>query len=354
LIFISAQESQSLLDWPSAVDAMAAAYAAELPASATPRRSIAQIGDTWLRAMPAITPSGRFLGTKQIVRTGGKVTYLIALFDRRDASLAYLIDGIEITRIRTAATTVAALRLLGAGKGIRLGVLGSGLEAKTHVEALANSCAVERLRVFSPTPENRASFARRCSEQFGFTAEAANSPEAAVRDATHIIAAARSRDESPILRADMIAPGALVASIGSTVPSQRELDIDVIAKASLIVADEPEELAKETGDMIAAAGAGITFVDRLFSLRQLLRGSIPARFTQNPALTLFKSLGSALQDLVFAERLVEAAALAGVGTTLPAGLSRNRVCAASNRRSDREQIWPSTGRTKRALGPANT
>lgn len=320
MIFLSAKESQSLLDWPSAIDLIASAYAADLPASATPRRSIAQIGDTWLRAMPAITPSGRFMGTKQIVRTRGKVTYLITLFDQRDASLAYVIDGLEITRIRTAATTVAAVRLLGPVSGIRLGVLGSGLEAQTHVAALASICAIDELRVFSPTPVNRLAFARRFHEQFGFAAKPVDTPEAAVRGATHIIAAARSRDESPILRAAMIAPGALVASIGSTVPSQRELDIDVIERATLIVADEPDELINETGDMIAAARAGVIFADRIFSLRQLLRKEIPEELRQRAALTLFKSLGSALQDLVFAERLVDAAAQAGIGTPLPASL----------------------------------
>ena len=320
MIFISAEQSQSLLDWPSAIDAIAQAYAMELPASATPRRCIAQVGGTWLRCMPAITPSGRFLGTKQIVRTRGKVTYLITLFDQRDASLAYIIDGLEITRIRTAATSVAAMRLLGPVSGIRLGVLGSGLEAKTHVEALARSCAVESLKVFSPTSANRAAFARRFSDQYGFSAEAVDTPEAAVSGATHIIAAARSHDESPILRADMIATGAIVVSIGSTVPSQRELDIDVIAKADLIVADEPEELAQETGDMIAAAQSGITFDAKLFSLRQLVRGEIPADMRRRSSLTLFKSLGSALQDLVFAEQLVDAAESAGIGTRLPASL----------------------------------
>lgn len=320
MIFLSAQETQALLDWPAVVGSIESAYRAELPASATPRRSIAQIDGTWLRCMPAITPSGRYLGTKQIVRSRGKVTYLITLFDQRDASLAYMLDGLEITRIRTAATTVAAMRLLGDRSGIRLGVLGSGLEAQTHLESLASASEIASVKVFSPSEDRRAAFAERARNEFKIAAEAVDTPAAAVRGATHVIAAARSRDETPILKRGMLDADVLVASIGSTVPSQRELDVDMIGGAQVIVADDPKELAEETGDMIEAARAGLSFADKLFSLRQLVRGEIPQSHRKRPGLRLFKSLGSALQDLVFAEWLVDRAKAAGIGTELPVSL----------------------------------
>jgi alanine dehydrogenase len=320
MIFLSAQETQALLDWPAVVGSIESAYRSELPASATPRRSIAQIDGTWLRCMPAITPSGRYLGTKQIVRSRGKVTYLITLFDQRDASLAFMLDGLEITRIRTAATTVAAMRLLGDRSGIRLGVLGSGLEAQTHLEAFTLASEIASVKVFSPSEDRRAAFAQRVRHEFKIAAEAVDTPAAAVRGATHVIAAARSRDETPILNRGMLDADVLVASIGSTVPSQRELDADVIGSAQLIVADDPKELAEETGDMIAAARAGVSFADKLFSLRQLVRGEIPQHHLKRPALRLFKSLGSALQDLVFAEWLVDRAKAKGIGTELPVSL----------------------------------
>lgn len=320
MIFLSAQETLDLLDWPAVIGSIEDAYRTDLPVTATPRRSIAQIDGTWLRCMPAITPSGRFLGTKQIVRSRGRVTYLITLFDQRDASLAYVLDGLEVTRIRTAATTIAAMRLLGDNKAIRLGVIGSGLEAQTHLEALAVTCDVASVKVFSPTENRRAAFADRARSEFKIAAEAVSSAEAAVEGATHVIAAARSRDESPILKMSMLGADALLASIGSTVPSQREVDIDVVDGATVIVADEPKELADETGDMIEARRVGVAFADRLFSLRQLVRGEISPKLLARPSLRLFKSLGSALQDMVFAEWLVDRANAGGFGTTLPVSL----------------------------------
>lgn len=329
MIFLSAQATNSLLDWPAVVDAIEHAYKAELPASAAPRRSIAQIDGTWLRCMPAITPSRRYLGSKQIVRSHGKVTYLITLFDQRDASLAYILDGLEITRIRTAATTVAAMRLLGSNSDIRLGILGSGLEAETHLEALAATCSVAAVKVFSPNADRCTTFARRAQDQFEILAQAVESPAVAVQDATHVIAAARSRDETPVLNNSMLDPDVLVASIGSTVPSQREIDVDVIRQGQVIVADEPEELAEETGDMIEASRAGVSFADKLFSLRNLIRGEIPQCFLARPSLRLFKSLGSALQDLVFAEWLVDRAKANGVGTEVPVSLVEKSSLRAS-------------------------
>ncbi len=329
MIFLSAQTTRSLLDWPAVLGVIVNAYKAELPASATPRRAIAQIDGTWLRCMPAITPSGRYLGTKQIVRSRGKVTYLITLFDQRDASLAYMLDGLEITRIRTAATTVAAMLFLGSNNDIRVGILGSGLEAQTHLEALGATCSVASVNIFSPNEDRRAAFARRAQDEFKVAARAVESSAAAVAGATHVIAAARSRDEAPILNKSMLGPDVLVVSIGSTVPSQREIDIDVIENGQVIVADEPEELTEGTGDMIEASKAGVSFADKLFSLRKLVRGEIPQRFLARPSLRLFKSLGSALQDLVFAEWLVDRAKAKGVGTDVPISLIEKSSLQAS-------------------------
>jgi ornithine cyclodeaminase/alanine dehydrogenase len=321
VIFLSASDTEHLVDWAAAVDAIQNAYSADFKPASVPRRVIAQDGGAWLRCMPAISPSGRYMGTKQIARShAGRVTYLITLFDQQDASLAFVMDGLEITRIRTAATTVAAMQALGGASEMRLAVLGSGLEAQTHFAALASTRAIASVSVFSPNPANRDLFAKRAVETFGIEVRTAGSAEDAVSGATHVVAAARSRDESPILFASWLAPGVVVASIGSTIRSQRELDISVVREASVIIADEPDELAQETGDMIAAKAAGIGFTDKLYSLQQLVRQEIPGKVLSSSSLTLFKSVGTALQDLVFSELLVERARRLGIGTTLPVAL----------------------------------
>ncbi|MGB8878941.1 MAG: hypothetical protein WCD11_21675, partial [Solirubrobacteraceae bacterium] len=131
-----------------------------------------------------------------------------------------------------------------------------------------------------------------------------------------VLAAARSHGESPILYADWIRERSTVVSIGSTVPSQREIDVGVIATSDLIVCDALEEVVEQTGDMLAAARAGIDFQAKTFSLHQLVSGQLDGRLaaTQRP---LFKSIGGGLQDVVVAEVVLAKALEAGLATPLP-------------------------------------
>lgn len=106
----------------------------------------------------------------------------------------------------------------------------------------------------------------------------------------------------------------VVVSIGSTLPEQREVDEQVIARATLIVADMVEEVAHDTGDMLAARKAGVGFVNKLVSLAELARGEVqpPGRLD----IVVYKSVGSALQDIITAEMLLARARALGVGTPL--------------------------------------
>ena len=273
--------------------------------------------------MPAISPSGLYMGTKHLVKSvDGHITYLVALFDQEDASLAYLIDGLYLTATRTAATSAAALSLLSPMDApVDLAVLGSGLEASTHVEAIAHVRTVRSLAVYSPSEEKRQAFGRRFSQELEIAVRVAGSAESAVAGATHVVAAARAQGEQPILFASWIAKGSVVISIGSTLPTQRELDVSVIERAAVIVADEPEELATETGDMLEATARGIAFDSKLFSLRALARGALSGLLSESRELVLFKSMGSGLQDIAFAEFVADRCTQAGVGVELPVELA---------------------------------
>jgi len=222
--------------------------------------------------------------------------------------------------MRTAATSAAALRRLTPESSIKLAVLGSGLEATHHVEAIAHTCRIESLAVYSPTPANRQRFAKKFSDRLGIEARALHSAQEAVAGATHIVAAARSRDEAPILFGSWLEPGAVVISVGSTTLAQRELDTSVIEAADLIVSDVPEELCGDTGDMAAAAKAGVATQDKLYSLHQLMQGDVSPDLLARGRTRLFKSVGAALQDVAFAELLAHAAARQGVGTRLGVAL----------------------------------
>lgn len=322
MIFLSARDTETVLDWRRAIDCMRNAYGADPRKGNSPGRLIAQT-DVLLRCLPAISPSGRYMGTKHIAQPrSGRPTFLIALLSQDDGRLAFLLDAIEITTARTAATSALAVELLSRQTEVDLAVLGSGTEAKHHVDAVAQVVKIRSLTVFSPSEGNRKAFADEFARKLGVATGVSGSPREAVADASLVIAAARSHDETPILFADWLRPDALVVSIGSTVPSQREIDASVVERAAVIFADEPHEVATQTGDMIAAANAGVAFADKLHSLHDLVTGAAGRSAAPAGGLALFKSIGSALQDIALAEWVAETAVRMGLGTELPVSLAQ--------------------------------
>jgi alanine dehydrogenase len=322
VLFLSSEDTRRVSDWPSAIECILAAYGAPAEPGRSPGRVVAVGSGASMRVMSSISHTGRYLGTKHLVKSrSGEITFLIALFDQEDARLAYLVDGRSVTALRTAATSAAALTLLCDDSELDLGVLGSGLEARTHVEAVAAVRRIRSLAVYSPSPVNRKAFASRFEDELGIPARAAATPEEAVTGAAQVITAARSRDESPILYGPWLDAASLVISIGSTLPHQRELDAGVIDRADLIVSDDPHELSEQTGDMLDADARGVPFAAKLFSLHDLACGALDNQLHPQPRLALFKSLGSGLQDIALAELLATRCAEAGLGTALPVALT---------------------------------
>jgi ornithine cyclodeaminase/alanine dehydrogenase-like protein (mu-crystallin family) len=185
-----------------------------------------------------------------------------------------------------------------------------------HVRAFAAMRPIERLVVASPTPARREAFAAAAASDVGCQALAVADGEVAAEGASVVLCAARSRSEQPILYGDWLAPDATVVSIGSTIPSQREIDHSVVAASDLIVCDSVAEVVEQTGDMLAAASAGIDVTPRAFSLHELLAGALDERLIQARR-RLFKSVGGGLQDVVVAEVIVRRALAAGLTTPLP-------------------------------------
>jgi alanine dehydrogenase len=319
-VFVSSRAAEAVFSWREAVDALVDAYAAAAPRSALPPRAVGSDDGAWLRTLPALPPGRRYFGAKLMGMASGAaepgVEYVIVLYDRERSSIAAFVDGHRVTAYRTASTSAAALDRLAAPGPLTLGVLGSGLEATMHVRAFAAVRDLERIMVFSTTPARREAFAAAAAVEVGVPAEAVADPRAAVDGADIVLAAARSHGESPILYAEWIRERSTVVSIGSTVPSQREIDVGVIATSDLIVCDALEEVVEQTGDMLAAARAGIDFQAKTFSLHQLVSGQLDGRLaaTQRP---LFKSIGGGLQDVVVAEVVLAKALEAGLATPLP-------------------------------------
>jgi ornithine cyclodeaminase/alanine dehydrogenase len=252
------------------------------------------------------------------------INYLIPLFEQETGELRALVDGAFITSFRTASTSAAALDVLAPKEELVVGLIGSGQEAAAHARAIHAIRKIRELRIFSPTPASRGRFAKTFQAETGVHCVAADTAEDAVRPATLVVAAARSRDESPILYGDWLDDCRAVVSVGSTVPEQREIDVSVVARCDLIACDVLDEVMHETGDMIAAKEAGISFEHKCVSLNDLLCGKVEEK-VRNARMPMFKSVGAGIQDIVCAELAYELAGKAGRLVALPIEFYRKTI-----------------------------
>jgi ornithine cyclodeaminase/alanine dehydrogenase-like protein (mu-crystallin family) len=202
-------------------------------------------------------------------------------------------DGRLITEMRTAAVSAVATRLLARPEASVLGILGSGVQARSHLAALRLVRTLREVRVWSP--RNAAAFAK----EFGIRATA--SAEEAVRGADVVVVATTS--QTPVLSGAWLAPGTHINAVGAPRPTWRELDDDVLRKARLYV-EQREAATRESGDVIAA---GKIFAE----IGEVVAGSKPGRQSADE-ITLYKSVGVAVQDVVSADlvyrKALEAAA----------------------------------------------
>ncbi|MBO1902698.1 ornithine cyclodeaminase family protein [Leucobacter weissii] len=318
-LFLTDADVEALADWESAIDALREAYRRPDDAAATPERAVAATAGGWQRVMPSAPPGAKFAGSKTIAASmrNGLASYLITLFDQRDSRLAALVDGNRITGLRTAATAAAALTALLPPRPVVAAVVGSGFEARAQLRAASRVADLAEVRVTSPTAANRERFATELSAELDLPVTAVGDPEAAVRGAGLVLCAARSRDETPTVRSDWVSDDATVVSVGSTTRSQRELDPAIIGRAALVVADAPAEVLHDSGDLIAARGAGFDPDAITVSLHDLLGGRA-AR--PEHGIAVYKSTGSGFQDIVLAELLYDRAVAQGRGTPLPVGV----------------------------------
>ena len=323
-VFISAAATEQVLEWDDMIAGLRAAYAAPHQ-SHTSYRAVARGNKTWLRGLVSCPPASRFMGTKVFgVARERKVSYLVSLFDQETSELVALVDALNITALRTAATSAVAVDAMAKGGALNVGVLGSGAEAQEHLGAIARVRPLKSVRVFSPTAVRREAFAARFSEELKVDCKAVATSREAVEGVDLLVAAARSHDETPIFSGDWLRPGQMVVSIGATLPEQHEIDPRTIEVCDLIVCDMVHEVIEETGDFIDAKKAGVAFDHKMASLNDLIMGKLAGRLA-SARIPMYKSVGAAIQDITVAEIAYQRAIERKLAVPLPMALVPRQV-----------------------------
>jgi ornithine cyclodeaminase len=182
-----------------------------------------------------------------------------------------------------------------------VGLIGAGHQSRMQLESLAAVYPVRSATVFSPTPAHREAFAREMAAKLGFSVSAAESAEAAVRGHDVVVAATSSRSREPVLRGAWLDRCRLLCAVGSTRPESVEVDADSFRGAGLVVVDS-QRAVEEAGDLQAAVKGGAASAEKQATLAQLVSGraAVPPQ-----GRVVFKSVGTALQDLALAARYFE-------------------------------------------------
>jgi ornithine cyclodeaminase len=235
----------------------------------------------------------------------------VLLFSAETGELLAMMNASAITAIRTAAVSGVATDLLAQSGAGNLALIGSGVQARTHLIAMSEVRTIKRCRVASRHFANAQKFCDEVQQEFSYPLEAVETVEAALKGADLIVTTTTARE--PIMKREWISAGAHVNLVGSSIPTTREVDSETMAAVSLFV-DRRESTLNESGDYLLAARDGVIGPDHIRAeLGEVLKGDHPGR-TSAAEITCFKSLGIGIEDLFSAEYLYRTAQEKHVGT----------------------------------------
>jgi len=310
MIVLSQDEVERLLPMDKCIDLMTQTLAALARGEALlPLRTVLLMPDSRdaFAVMPAYLGVPKTIGAKIItVYPGNHGTEFdshqgaVLLFEVEHGSLLAVIDASSITAIRTAAVSGAATALLACEDAGDLAMLGSGVQARTNLEAMRTVRKLRRVRVWSRREESARVFADREGKRQGIAIEAVGSAREAVEGADLVCTTTSARE--PVLLGDWLRPGVHINAVGACFPNARELDSAAVAKSRLFV-DRRESTLKESGDFLIPKAEG-RFGDEhiVGEVGDVLLDRIPGRRSR-AEITLFKSLGIAVEDLAAAHRI---------------------------------------------------
>ncbi len=318
VLVLNQQEVEELLDMEGCIEAMAGALAALARGEVDqPLRSVfSPPGDsTLIGLMPAHRAGDRPLYSLKTVcvfpdnpkRGLDAHQGTVTLFDGETGEVRALLNASAVTAIRTAAVSGVATRLLARPDAATLGILGAGVQARSHVDAMRAVRDFERVVVYSPTP----SHAQALADAIG--AEVGASAEAAMRGADVVVTATNATE--PVLERAWLEPGTHVNAVGGRPPRMVELDSATIADSGFYV-DRREATENEAGDYLRAREEGAIGPDHIRAeIGEVLVGAGPGR-RDDQEITVFRSMGLAVEDLAAAEYVLGRARETGAGTTV--------------------------------------
>ncbi len=315
-LLLTEADVKSLLTMPLALECVQNSFQRLADGSALlhSRRRLHLPSKSYLHYMAAADGASGYMGLKIYSSSREGLRFLITLFSVESGELLALIEADFVGQMRTGAASGLATRLLAREDARTIGIVGTGLQARTQLHAIAQVRMLTEVRAFSRDSAKREIFAKEMAEALKVPVSAALSAEAAVRGADIIVTSTTSRN--PVVDGRWLKPGVHLNAIGANFPEKRELDAEAVKRCNLIVVDSREQSKLEAGDLIQFFGEDSKQWATVRELADMVGGKIAGR-TNASEITLFKSNGIAIEDIVVAGRIFEMARERGIGRQVP-------------------------------------
>jgi alanine dehydrogenase len=311
-LLLTETDVQSILTMPLAIEAVEDSFRrlADGRALLHSRQRLHVPGKSYLHYMAAADSTTGYMGLKIYTSSREGLRFLVPLFQAESGDMVALIEANYLGQMRTGAASGVATRVLARTEARTIGIIGTGLQARTQLEAIAQVRKIESIRAFGRDSGKREQFARDMSERLKIPVAAAGSAEEAVRNADVVVTSTTSTN--PVLEGRWLTPGMHMNAIGANFPNRRELDDEAVRRSHVIAADSREQSKLEAGDLIRFFGDDDLRWSTVAELAGIVAGQVPGR-TSPDQITLFRSNGIATEDIVVAGRIYELARERGLG-----------------------------------------
>ena len=312
--FFTEDDVLALLTMPEAVKAVERAFRllGEGKADNHPRQRV-RAGKLMLHVLPAGSADLGFVGLKAYTTGPSGARFYFLMFEAPSGELAALMEADSLGQIRTGAASGVATRLMTSDDAKRVGIYGTGWQARSQLEAVAEVRKLELVRAYGRDADRRALFCRDMASKLGIPVEPCAAAEEVPDEVDIVITATNAKE--PVLKGEWLRAGQHVNATGSNNLKRREIDELAVTRASFIATDSLDQAKIECGDLSAVVEAGKLSWDDVHELADVVTGQVPARQSADD-ITLFESQGLAIEDVAVAKIVLEKGVRSGRGRKL--------------------------------------
>jgi ornithine cyclodeaminase/alanine dehydrogenase len=294
-----------------AIESMQRQYGDGQAHNMTRRKIIAESG------MLSVMGGGLFyqglLGVKTYTVVKGAYSFQVSLYDANTGKLLLYTQANRLGQLRTGATTGVAIKHLANPEAATVGIIGTGGQAPTQLEAVSKVRGIKNIKAFSRNPERREEFARKMTDTIGVEVSAAASNEDAVRDCDIVLCIAATME--PVVEGAWLKDGSTLIGAGPTTWRAREVDEATLTRAGKLIVDSTEQAAIEAGDLCSAVDKGIIQWSKVHELRHVVSGAVSGRDSQDQVVYA-KIMGTGVADVAAAKLAYDSAKAKGLGTEM--------------------------------------